>query len=203
MQKLTTVLITAIVAVIVAPTAGAQVPGQDSVNGSGTFNEIFPGEPQILSSIDARSGPSGENPSGSVRATLGISLGTLTFSGEVTCLTVTGHTAIVSGVIPNPQNLYAEFVAGIEDNASTGQPDRVNVQIRLMPPVPESCPDPFPGPFGEELYPLLSGDFTVHDAPPLPTAKDQCKNGVWRNVPSFTNQGQCVSFVATGGTKQP
>ena len=37
----------------------------------------------------------------------------------------------------------------------------------------------------------------------LPTTKDQCKNGGWRNFPGFKNQGQCVSFVATGGKKQP
>ena len=35
------------------------------------------------------------------------------------------------------------------------------------------------------------------------TAKDQCKNGGWRNFPGFKNEGDCVSFVATGGKKQP
>jgi hypothetical protein len=34
---------------------------------------------------------------------------------------------------------------------------------------------------------------------PFPTSKDQCKNGGWRNYPGFRNQGDCVSFVATGG----
>jgi hypothetical protein len=34
-----------------------------------------------------------------------------------------------------------------------------------------------------------------------PTNKDQCKNGGWKtfNNPSFKNQGDCVSYVATGG----
>jgi uncharacterized repeat protein (TIGR03803 family) len=33
---------------------------------------------------------------------------------------------------------------------------------------------------------------------PFPTTKDQCKDGGWKRFanPSFTNQGQCVSFVA-------
>jgi DNA-binding beta-propeller fold protein YncE len=31
----------------------------------------------------------------------------------------------------------------------------------------------------------------------LPTSKDQCKNGGWRNFPQFKNQGSCVSFVET------
>jgi len=33
-----------------------------------------------------------------------------------------------------------------------------------------------------------------------PTSKDQCKNGGWMNwTPRFRNQGDCVSYVATGG----
>jgi hypothetical protein len=37
-----------------------------------------------------------------------------------------------------------------------------------------------------------------------PTSKDQCKNGGWQsfNNPTFKNQGQCVSFVASHGEKQ-
>ena len=34
----------------------------------------------------------------------------------------------------------------------------------------------------------------------LPTSKEQCKNGGWMDFgTTFKNQGQCVSFVATGG----
>jgi hypothetical protein len=34
-----------------------------------------------------------------------------------------------------------------------------------------------------------------------PTSKEQCKNGGWKNFnnPAFKNQGDCVSYVATGG----
>ncbi|HLJ69599.1 MAG TPA: hypothetical protein VKX16_19760 [Chloroflexota bacterium] len=34
-----------------------------------------------------------------------------------------------------------------------------------------------------------------------PTSKDQCKNGGWQNFnnPTFKNQGDCVSYVASGG----
>jgi hypothetical protein len=39
---------------------------------------------------------------------------------------------------------------------------------------------------------------------PLPTNKDQCKNGGWQNYgTSFKNQGDCVSFVATQGKNEP
>jgi len=52
----------------------------------------------------------------------------------------------------------------------------------------------------------FSGDVVVVDAtppPPLPTAKDQCKNGHWRDFGVFKNQGDCVSFVATKGKNPP
>jgi hypothetical protein len=37
-----------------------------------------------------------------------------------------------------------------------------------------------------------------------PTSKDQCKKGGWQsfNNPTFKNQGDCVSFVASHGEKQ-
>jgi len=46
---------------------------------------------------------------------------------------------------------------------------------------------------------VSSGDFVVTDATPLPTSKDQCKNGGWQTYGVFRNQGDCISFVATGG----
>jgi hypothetical protein len=40
----------------------------------------------------------------------------------------------------------------------------------------------------------------VEPPPPLPTSKEQCENGGWKNFGGmFKNQDQCVSFVATGG----
>ena len=42
-------------------------------------------------------------------------------------------------------------------------------------------------------------------APATPKTKDDCKNGGWKNFtnPAFKNQGDCVSFVATGGKNPP
>jgi len=34
--------------------------------------------------------------------------------------------------------------------------------------------------------------------PSAPSSKDQCMNGGWRNFPGFKNEGDCVSFVASG-----
>ena len=47
------------------------------------------------------------------------------------------------------------------------------------------------------------GDIVVTDTQPLPTTKDQCKNGGWQTYGVFKNQGDCVSFVATGGKNPP
>lgn len=39
---------------------------------------------------------------------------------------------------------------------------------------------------------------------PMPTSKDQCKKDGWKDYgTTFKNQGDCVSFVATGGKNQP
>jgi hypothetical protein len=36
-----------------------------------------------------------------------------------------------------------------------------------------------------------------------PTDKNQCKNGGWQTFGIFKNQGDCVSFITTGGTNPP
>lgn len=37
----------------------------------------------------------------------------------------------------------------------------------------------------------------------IPETTQGCKYGGWRNFPGFRNQGDCVSFVATGGKNPP
>ena len=37
----------------------------------------------------------------------------------------------------------------------------------------------------------------------MPTTKDECKKDGWKTWPVFKNQGDCVSFVASGGTNPP
>lgn len=47
---------------------------------------------------------------------------------------------------------------------------------------------------------------TACDTKEKPTTKDDCKNGGWKNfngIYTFKNQGDCVSFVATGGKNAP
>jgi hypothetical protein len=47
-------------------------------------------------------------------------------------------------------------------------------------------------------------DVDIESVRLLPTSKDQCKKGGWKTFGSvFKNQGDCVSFVATGGRNTP
>ena len=50
-----------------------------------------------------------------------------------------------------------------------------------------------------------SATVTVTTPPPAPTSADDCKDGGWQNYPGlgFKNQGDCVSFVQTGGKNPP
>jgi hypothetical protein len=36
-----------------------------------------------------------------------------------------------------------------------------------------------------------------------PSTKEDCKQGGWRRFGRFRNQGDCISFVATGGRNPP
>jgi hypothetical protein len=71
---------------------------------------------------------------------------------------------------------------------SLADPAITSVTVRLAVPQPE-------------------WDFFIDDvrfSPALPTSKDQCKNGGWRNFgDTFKNQGQCVAFVQRGPKPKP
>jgi hypothetical protein len=136
--------------------------------------------------FDAHSGPSGENPRGSVTITID---GAVFLTGPVTCLTVTGNRATVGVEFPG----FGSFLTFLEDNAGAGTSDRFGFQP--VGTAPTACP------VGAATNPV-DGNFVVHDAV-LPTSKEQCKNGGWRNFPGFKNEGDCLSFVATRGRNQP
>jgi hypothetical protein len=50
---------------------------------------------------------------------------------------------------------------------------------------------------------LVKGFEVVDAAPLLPTSKGQCRKDGWKTYGVFKNQGDCVSFVATGGKNGP
>jgi hypothetical protein len=159
-----------------APSSAAQTPTRDSVIGTVAVGE--PGTAVTLA-FDAFSGPSGENPAGTVG------------SFPATCLSVTGSRAVVA--VDSGSSEF--FFVVVVDGGATGQ-DRVGI-------FPTARPEQCATFAGAADLPVLDGDVIVTDAQPIPTTKEQCKNGGWRNFPGFKNQGDCVSFVATRGKNPP
>jgi hypothetical protein len=184
------------------PVATAQAPAEDSVVAQGGFAGV------IAFDIDVRSGPSGEQPTGMVNLHFGGGLGP-TYSANVTCLAVSGNTAVIgfAGTLRSFGELSP--VAGLIRVVDGGGPSsgRDSFEGPLAenegPPAnPAPNCSAFPG--GGVVYNEFTfGDIVVTDFQPFPITKDQCKNGGWRTYPGFKNQGDCVSFVATGGKNQP
>jgi len=172
------------VAVAVQGTAAAQSAVGDSVTGSGSSS----GGLGFTFEIDAHSGPNGENPTGQVTFRFA-STGDVAFNGPVTCLAVNGNFAILDVDTPQFHTVGLE----VTDSPSGDL-------IRAIPRTGQSSCSPI-GSAAD--FPVTSGDVVVVDAPSLPTSKEQCKNGGWRSFGVFRNQGDCVSFVATGGKNPP
>ena len=163
--------------------AGAQAPTQDSVTGAGVV--LRPDNGFVAGfDISASSGPSGENPTGNVLFTEGrFPL----LGGPVTCLAVNGNVATMN------------FDAGTVTLEVTDSPTGDLMRVAMTDRSPGDC-----SALGMAIdLRVTSGDVTVVDAQSFPTSKDQCKNGGWRNFPGFKNQGDCVSYVATGGKNPP
>jgi hypothetical protein len=105
----------------------------------------------------------------------------------VTCLNVTGNTATFGFTHDSP-NFGPFGLVTVVDNDPQGTDTIAGVTSTL----PVDCSTPTTTLQGF----VSSGDIVVHDAPALPTSKDQCKNGGWRNFgTAFKNEGQCVAFV--------
>ena len=182
----------------------AQTPVGDSVTGGFTDNlTALRGF-----SIEAHSGPSGEQPTGTVGWHFGGGLGP-TWSGTVTCLSVSGRTATVG--FSGTQRFFGEDTprAGLIRIFDGGGPDSRQDTFEWAEIGGEVGGPPIQGPTDCSAYPAgftpgfvdVSandfGDVVVTDSPAVPTSKDQCKNGGWRSFPGFKNQGDCVSFVTT------
>jgi hypothetical protein len=205
-------VVSAAIAVTASPALGQTVPG-DSVTGTASDclqplidNMCFRPITVVLA---AHSGPSGENPTGTAewRALVGTNF-IIDDRGPVSCLAVSGHTAVVgySGA-PNTRALIR-----VTDGGSAPGQDSFEVVFQvaqsgnvLPPPDCSVFPPPAAGDTTFDVSKVNRyGDLVVTDAQPFPTSKDQCKNGRWRNFGSaFKNEGACVSSVANGGKKPP
>jgi len=141
--------------------------------------------------VNAFSGPSGENPGGSV--SFEVTADRIPVSGPVDCLNVNGKTAImtIAGPFPSLPGLTG-FLIRLTDNGGSGV-DR----FEYFPLSPENEPvDCYTGTFFD-FGGALIGRTVVFDAEPLPATAEQCKNGGWAPY-GFENQGQCVTFVERG-----
>ena len=124
--------------------------------------------------VDARSGPSGEDPAGTVTYTFR----SLVNTTNVTCLHVEGNAAVVEtdrGVLFNARTVY------LEDGPVDG------LSLNVLPPT--GCTTGI-------LRPIqpATGPVEIHDAQPRPQGKADCKQGGWQRF-GFKNQGQCVRTV--------
>jgi hypothetical protein len=165
--------------------ASAQAPTGDSVTGAGTTGNFFG-----RFEIDVRSGPNGQNSTGQASFRSGV-IGPI--DGPATCLVVSGNVGVFN--LQTPQ--FGVVTFEITDNAGSGQPDTIEGRATGLNEgrQPTDC-SPLPNGLSEIV---VEGDVAVVDAAPLPTSKDQCKKGGWRNYPGFKNQGDCVSFVTSPG----
>jgi hypothetical protein len=184
---------------VAAPPATAQAPAGDSVAGdlfdNNTGLQVFV--------LDVHSDPSGENPTGTLEWHVGGGLGP-SWNATATCLSVSGSTAVIgfSGTVYFAGELSP--TAGLIRVVDAGGPSSALDSFDWAETQGPHNGASVPGPTDCSSYPSSfapsgtgvnrEGDITVIDAPPLPTAKGQCKNGGWRQY-GFKNQGDCVSFV--------
>ena len=136
-------------------------PNQDLVSGTGQFS------PETVDQeihVNAKSGPSGEDPQGHffIRGTTNQGQ-PIDVRGSVTCLNVNGNNATVVGEIERSRTAAFPKGAGIiliiTDRGEPGDGDGFSGGVEPTPR--ETCPPPpFPVP------PTSQGNYVVHDATP-------------------------------------
>jgi hypothetical protein len=178
-----------------ASSASAQSVDRDLVTGESGGEVQSPESPiafRLIWVFDASSGPSGQNPTATVRLDIDGRLGRATIATwDVTCVSVAGRQATIGGVAmatPTPL-LPANALFYVEDGVG-GAPDRAGFET--APTVPPTCPVP---PCDEtKTDASLTGELTVHDAVAVPTEPRQCFGGGWRSY-GFESLGKCLAFV--------
>ena len=127
-------------------------PKRDLVVGSARFPVVA-----AHVRINAKSGPSGQNP----RGHFFLRQGGYQFRGSVTCVLVVGNRASVGGRVTRLRGVGGPpvgsgFVQMIEDNGEPGMNDRS--QTNFVPSPPMSCPAPT-----TPFYAVARGNYVVHD----------------------------------------
>jgi hypothetical protein len=204
--RIATAIATTCAAFAAAPASAAAALDTVTASGSSavipTNPPLFPPAQYTNVDISAQSGPGGQNLSGFASFTFG----PFHLSGEVTCLSVTGPdngagtagapTTAVLNFIDLPPDAFAGDVITAEliDNGGNGADIISSAPSTSGTQNASNCPAPFTG-SPLSTAPLTGGRAVVFDAPVLPTSKDQCKDGGWRQFPGFRSQGECVAFV--------
>jgi hypothetical protein len=163
--------------------------------------------------VDARSGPSGEKPTGSAQFGYPDSSLAPRWDLKVTCLSVSGHTAIV-GFTGTYSTYYtwgetyptAGLIRAIDGGGSGSELDSLEFASVTGPqdgapiPGPTSCSS-YPGGFTEQHGPIVNheGDLVVTDGPPLPESRADCAGAGWRSYGFFTSEAGCVTFAKRFG----
>ena len=184
-------LAAAALALTSAVPAAAQVPAGDSVIGSGTARIVTPDLAGLTVpfSIDVRSGPSGEDPVGSLQLLIPFD--------DPTCLAIrSGGGQVADEAVINFRNTLTGARVLVRIAGGTSGPRQIWLSTAssasdcsFVPPI--------------SVAEVIEGSISIFDAPPLPTTTEQCKNGGWKTYGVFKNLGDCVSFVATGGKNPP
>ena len=151
------------VAALVAPSAAAGAPTQDSVTGTAA---VGAGRDFTRYTFDVHSGPAGENPTGTVTLD--------TFFGvigplDVTCLSTRGNRATMFAEAPPNTSGVVGLVLSVEDDG----PGLDKIDRQLATTRPADCPVP-----SDVLQPTLSGDVAVIDAQ-TPSTYAQCRQAGW------------------------
>ena len=197
LRPLPVVLALALAALASVPAAGAAkpppppAPQLDTATATGTPSLGVDGIYAATVDIDAHSGPSGESPGGHVVITGQADIRGVVYpvvlSGPVTCLTVTGNTAVITidgTLVIGDQTFvidYGPATITLQDNGSA-------VADRFGFIQGGDCSTPV------STDQLLNGRAQVFDAHPLPTTKTDCMSGGFTQW-GFKNQGQCIRFV--------
>lgn len=126
-----------------------------------------------------------------------------------------GYMGPASGVRGQPVELLAVFD---DDRSAPGIPVTFTLGSQSCSAVTDTgttpaavCTIVLDQPVGSYTLQVSSpGDVDVYPASTSapfaitgPTSTDQCKNGGWKAFGSFKNEGDCVSYVATGGKNPP
>ena len=184
-------LAAAALALTSAVPASAQVPAGDSVIGSGTARFVTPDLAGLTVpfSIDVRSGPSGEDPVGSLQLLIPFD--------DPTCLAIrSGGGQVADEAVINFRNTLTGTRVLVRIAGGTSGPRQIWLSTAFSA---SDCSFVSPSSVAE----VIEGSISIFDAPPLPTMPEQCKNGGWRTFGVFKSQGDCVSSIATKGKNPP